>query len=524
MRDTDTLKRTEKRPYLYLMPILSAALMSLAIPNQLILPGASILAPVALTPLFLSQLKSSLKQARRLTLIFGISFTVAANYWLTGFGDYSVWTLGGVTFAYIIYYSLLSPLLWHSSRQNPAFRPLFMAAVWTAFEYTKSIGFLAYPWALLAHTQHNNLPLLQISKILGIWPVSFLLAWTAATIAQQLYNPDSTRHTRRHLAAIAVFTTLTLTYGLIQLASIPKPEDSLRAALIQHNVDSWQEQSTDSSILTAQKLSLKALGESPKPDIIIWNETILTYPYQFKNYYDTHPRDYPLNQYIKDSKTPHIIGIPYREDKSTYYNATILLTPELKIQDYYGKKRLVPFAEYIPYWEAEVVRTFFKKVIGLYGTWMPGKKDTIYTIKTRKGSTIKTATPICFEDAFADINRHFIQKGAQVLINLTNDSWSGQKSAQLQHYITAKMVAIELGTTLIRSTNSGYTSITDPWGRITADLPMFTSSYLVADIPIYPAQKTPYTTTGDIFPQLIIILLLINLIRQKKTERRLSAL
>ncbi|MEM5946984.1 apolipoprotein N-acyltransferase [Spirochaetia bacterium 38H-sp] len=499
-------------------------MMTLSIPNELLFQGNPLLAPIALTPLFFSLLASTLRQAKHYTLLFGISFTVAANYWLANFGDYSIWTLGGVTFAYIIYYSLLSPLLWHASRQEPHIRPIFFAAVWTVFEYTRSIGFLAYPWALLAHSQHNNLPLLQISKILGIWPITFLLAWTSATAAQHIRFPHTRRHTIRNIAAIAALTTLFLIYGIIELTTTPQPAATLRAALIQQNADSWQEGNETNSILTAENLSIQALRETPQPEIIIWNETILTYPYQFKNYYDTHPSRYPLNRYLTDSKTPLLTGIPYREDRQTYYNATMLISDTHKILDYYGKKRLVPFAEYIPYWENHLVRDFFKKTIGIYGTWMPGKKDTIYHIKTRMGKIIKAATPICFEDAFPDINSTFIRKGAQVLINLTNDSWSGQKSAQLQHYVPAKMVAIELGITLVRSTNSGYTSVTDPWGRITADLPMFTSTYLVTDIPIYHPQNTPYSKLGDILPQLLIILIFINLLRQKKTERLTSAI
>ena len=118
-----------------------------------------------------------------------------------------------------------------------------------------------------------------------------------------------------------------------------------------------------------------------------------------------------------------------------------------------------PFAEAIPLWEYEWFRKFMREVIGLESGWVMGSDITVFSLPLRSpGSGVRSiefSTPICFEDAFADLCRQYFLKGADLLINLTNDSWSTKKSAQIQHWAIARFRAIENRRTLVRSTNSG---------------------------------------------------------------------
>ena len=122
---------------------------------------------------------------------------------------------------------------------------------------------------------------------------------------------------------------------------------------------------------------------------------------------------------------------------------------------------------------------------------------------------MRFATPICFEDAFPDLNRRFIRAGADLLVNLTNDSWSQTVSAETQHFVAAKLRAVENRRVLIRATNGGVTAAIDPWGRVIGEVaPLFTATSLRLQVPVYrPVADTPYTRFGDYLPWLLGLLL-----------------
>jgi apolipoprotein N-acyltransferase len=110
---------------------------------------------------------------------------------------------------------------------------------------------------------------------------------------------------------------------------------------------------------------------------------------------------------------------------------------------------------------------------------------------------------------FHNICRELVSHGAEVLINITSDSWSGMESALTQHTASARFRAIETRTPLVRSTNAGLTGVIDPSGAITAGLPLFEPGYLLVDVPV-PARPgfTLYGMLGDYLPFLFLGFLL----------------
>ena len=161
-------------------------------------------------------------------------------------------------------------------------------------------------------------------------------------------------------------------------------------------------------------------------------------------------------------------------------------------------------------------------MIGLHATWVPGTEATIFSLPLRAGGRVRFATPICFEDAFPNLNRRFIRAGADLLINLTNDAWSQTVSAETQHFVAAKLRAVENRRVLIRATNGGVTAAIDPWGRVIGDVaPLFTATVMRLQVPVYrPATDTPYTRFGDYLPPLLgLLLVLLGLTRGRAPQR-----
>ena len=124
-----------------------------------------------------------------------------------------------------------------------------------------------------------------------------------------------------------------------------------------------------------------------------------------------------------------------------------------------------------------------------------------------KGMNLRFGAPICFEDAFPDVCRNFSLKGADILINLTNISWSKTDSAEIQHWAAARFRAIEARKTLVRSTNGGVSCVVDPFGRVLDSLPLFEAKAKFVEVPVYrDASPTVYMSWGDWFARSALLL------------------
>jgi apolipoprotein N-acyltransferase len=187
------------------------------------------------------------------------------------------------------------------------------------------------------------------------------------------------------------------------------------------------------------------------------------------------------------------------EEQRVDYNASLLFVGGRAVQRY-RKVHLVPFTESFP---------FEKSLPGIYA-WLKSadthfwEQGTEYTVFKAAGAAF--STPICFEDTFGELCRRFVNRGAEVLVNMTNDAWSFSVPGAVQHMSMAVFRAVENRRSVVRSTNAGITCVIDPNGRITARLAPFTEAALVADVPVFSGERTLYSRWGDWFPWLALAL------------------
>ena len=502
----------------------SAVLFPLALPNEFFPMGNPFLGLIALSPLYLALLwADSPRRATLVGVVFGGVSTFLANYWLMFFGDYSVWTIGGTTLGYMLYNAILGPFLWRALRADRAYRPLLFALAWAGYEFLKSVGFLAYPWSLAAYP-FNMIPVvIQISDITGTWGLTFVAVYFSAIVAEFFNDLTTLRKVSvtsiRSAVASVILIGLVIGYGTLSLHRQIPVRGELTVLLVQQNADSWNTRDIAGPIATAQRLTHEGLqASSGNPDLIVWSETSLRFPYninRFRDWYDENPATEPFSEFVRGLPVPVMTGSPYQAEGGEFaiHNAVLLLGQDGEIRQWYGKQQLVPFAEYVPFWESAVVQRFFREVIGISAIWAPGPGTRLFTIEREGESSVIVGTPVCFEDGFAYIARRFVHAGADILINLTNNAWSLTDSAQLQHLVAARFRAVETRRSLIRSTNAGFTGVVDPWGRVVSGLPMFAEGYLIAEVPVYEPDRTPiYVRWGDYFPILILAGLLVLLV------------
>lgn len=498
------------------LTLASSILLPLALPNELFPSGQPLLGMVALVPLFLAYRGAkSYTRSIHIATVFAVVSTFLANYWLMFFGEFSVWTISGVIAGYVLFGLLLGPILHWTSRTGPRWRPFLIALVWTGYEYLTSVGYLGYPWGLVAYPVSDISPLVQHVDITGIWSLSFLMASANSVLAEvgrKWFSPRLRWLRVRQVGVVALLFAAALVYGWLRLATpIPTPE-SIDMVLVQQNTDSWAVGGHERALRTAQQLTREGIAaKEASPDLVAWSETSLRRPYrESRRYYETYPDGDPFVEFLSDIGTPLLTGNTYVLDlkEQEYLNAAILLRPSGELVDYYGKQHPVPFAEHVPFWDVAAVRRFFREVIGLQAIWVTGSEYTVFEVENASGDIVRLGTPICFEDSFGYIGRGFVRRGAEVLVNLTNNSWSRTESAQIQHFVAARFRAIENRRTLVRSTNSGLTAVVDAYGRTIAQLPMFEEAQLRVTVPIYKAARlTPYTVLGDYVAYLTLALL-----------------
>jgi apolipoprotein N-acyltransferase len=544
----------------------SSVLLSLAIPNELFYFGSPYLGIIALIPFYIAISRChNFREAILLTMMQTVLVHLMSSFWLGCFKGYAFLTLGfsaiGTSLLSALFGGLYYlPWAWQSSRtslmenagtdiRRIPFRILWFPTIYVIWEWVKSNGFLGYPWGTVSSTIFRWHFLMQIADITGTYGITFLLIFFSSVCAEGILLTKQLIHAGNPLPAFNIYRktaeTWTLlficafAYGAFQYLQPRQPEKQLNAVLVQQNYDPWQSSDDTSTILRSEQFSEKKLTElrnrGEKADVVVWSEGVLNH--SFPNgeiYYNSFPLEEPLIPFIQRMNTPFIIGGAYIADQQRhqYNNAALLFDNNGIFRGYYGKLHLVPFAEVIPGIEYPKVYDLVVQLFGFSG-WHHGDQYVYFDLpchydKNRPKPAVKiisltktpeeqqadenmqpsvrVSTPICFDDSFPEVCRPFSINGNELFINITDDSWSKFKSAEYQHFIISSYRAIECRTTLVRSTNAGYSVVLDPAGRILADMPLFESTAMTVSIPIYRPYLTAYIRFGNWFPAVCTII------------------
>ena len=365
----------------------------------------------------------------------------------------------------------------------------------------------ALPIWISGYTQWNQVPLIQIADIFGVWGVSALVvfpsAWLAAAFHRGRADIKSFARGERLPAFIwAAAMAAALVY--CQVARIDYTEAPVeRITLIQHNTDPWKGelQAYARNLRVLRELSLEALSHEPKPDLVVWSETAFVPRIHWHSTYRENADYYELVKELLDflavQDVPFVVGnddARKEVDASgslerVDYNAAILFDGGREA-GVYRKMHLVPFTEHFPYrkWLPGVYKLLSEADTHF---WKKGTEATVF-----EAAGFRFSTPICFEDTFGYLSRRFVNAGADVIANMTNDAWAHSLPSQMQHMGIAVFRAVENRRSLVRATASGQTCGIDPNGRIIAMAEPFVETQLTVAVPIMNGT-TVYTRFGD---------------------------
>ena len=272
---------------------------------------------------------------------------------------------------------------------------------------------------------------------------------------------------RALLSAVLLFVALN-GLGFWLKRRLPAPDKELKVILVQNNIGSLshlnprpfkskREKSFHiSKNLTYQAVLKYAKQKKQKEDInfILWPES--AYPYSIRKGL---VREKPLSQMIGLLKIPLITGgVSY--SLGHVFNSLFVLDRKGQILNpVYDKTKLLIFGEYFPGMRRF---GFLRKMFPYFGSNLtPGKG-----VQVKELEGILLGWQICYEGLFDQLSRRLAQNGAQVLVNITNDSWYGPWQEPYQHLAMSLARAIETRRPLIRATNTGRSAVIRADGKL----------------------------------------------------------
>jgi apolipoprotein N-acyltransferase len=186
------------------------------------------------------------------------------------------------------------------------------------------------------------------------------------------------------------------------------------------------------------------------------------------------------------------IGMDFSESDHEWrdYNSALIVNADGARVGRYDKIHLVPFGEYVPFRD---LLFFAHKLTGRVGEFNRGTERKVFLLNGHRYGVF-----ICYEAVFADEVREFAKRGAEVLVNISDDGWYGDTSAPWQHLNMARMRAVENRRWLLRDTNNGVTAAIDPYGRVRQSIPRHVTDALPAEFG-FRDDVTFYTAHGDVF-------------------------
>jgi len=442
----------------------------------------SLLAWVSLVPFILAC--SPTTKPRRLALV---SYIISLCYWLGNLYWVAPVTVLGWA-AFCLYTALLWPILALCLRYCRTKKiPLFLAVpvLVVGAERLQGVFLGGFFWRFLAHSQYQNITLIQIADIFGAGGVSFLIAMVNGLLAELIL--DTLRRTPCGGCSVLAARFWKSFFRISNLSKIALVSTALVAAIVYGRWRISQEDqfveagplaaSLQSNVPQSVKRTFQAgkqifdgLAEQSKAsaqagaELIVWPETMVqaildasVWPFLVSGE-DDRALDRALRDHSKETAFVLVgaYGGRIQQVKDTNislarYNSAFLYRPDGRKDDSrYDKIHLVPFGEFLPF------RKSWPRLYDFLMKFTPynydysldaGSEYTVFEMTSpvgndeEKPSVYKFGVMICYEDTVPAIARRFAldehrKKRLDWLVNISNDGWfvrfkSGPTEGQL---------------------------------------------------------------------------------------------
>jgi apolipoprotein N-acyltransferase len=462
---------------------------------------------ISLSLLLCLLIQSNYHRGFKAGFIYGLGFFGLGTSWVfnsfSDFGDAPFIVALTLTVALVLVQSCFTGLVIFfyakTVRKNVSSvtAALAFVSLWVVFEWSRGWFLTGFPWLLYGQGLVDS-PLKGIIPLLGTFGGSALVALLAVGLTQLLVGD---RRTLRYwLPALVVIVV-----GVIFSSGVnwtrPAQEQPVKVAAVQANIDfelKWDKSRRNIVYDTYADLTRQHWDS----EIIVWPETAIP------TFYKVAEQSFipEFEPEVIDNGSEVLAGIfTFDEETEQVFNSMVSLGGE---RQFYHKKHLVPFGEYLPFrWLLEI----FQKFVNIpMSDLSSGEGDYIVEL-----SGIPVGVSICYEAAFGEeIIQSFPE--AQLLVNVSNDAWFGDSLAPHQHLQIARVRSLESGRYMIRATNTGISALIDDKGNIIKRSGQFVKE--VVSGKVMPMKgSTPFIMWGNwVVVNISFMILLITYLRTKQ--------
>lgn len=514
------------------LPVVSAFLISACFaPHDL-----CFLAWVGLAPLFYGLRQRGILVAGGFASLFGFLFCIGAFSWVNALIRINLADFFLMVVIFGLYFFFFGIAYGMAARNIGSWMVLCAPALWVTMEYIRSnLGFIAWPWNLLGHSQYRCLPIIQIADITGVYGVSFLIVMTNQLLSQTPEFVDGLKRSEyfsrvgsyrqqwilRQLMPLVLALGFSMTYGWFKLTE-PENDHRIRVALVQPNLiagDGMRLAEQAEHMRVYSQLSSDAARQ--KPDLIVWPSSSLPAPLNFSRLVRYHVMNLAraTGSYLLVGGAGHDKVTPKQDGYQPYSNSEFLISPKGQVEGQYNKMRLLPFNEYLP---IQRWIKWPKWITSLQSSFLPGETHTLFQLPG-----VRFGTPICWENLFPDLFSRFVKDGANFMVSASNDGFMGDTPGPHQTMAMTVFRAVENKVAVVRTTTTGVSGFIGPCGDIVETVrnsegkEVFVSGFLVRDIPL-SGSKTFYTDHGDLFALIILCMSIVTIIGCLASERWMS--
>ncbi len=395
--------------------------------------------------------------------------------------------------------------------------PIWFTTLWAAQEWAKSVlPFGGFPWGVVGFSQTSG-PLLPLVKLGGIPLLSaaiVLLGCAATALGSQIVrwllrdHPEGAGSQPPAVLlpgvciCLVLLTTVAVWPGVRRSGIGAGSEPAINVAVVQGNVprlgldfNAQRREVLDYHVRETLRLADEVhAGRAARPQVVIWPE----------NSSDIDPvanvdAGRQITAAARAIGAPILVGTlrvgpGWTPDNPESMNSVVVWDPATGPGEYYDKRIVQPFGEYLPW------RGFFRHLSGYAdraGYFVPGDGTGVVHAA---GVPIGVAT--CWEVIFDRALRDAVLAGAQLLAVPTNNATFNQTMSE-QQLAFARVRAVEHDRYVAVAGTTGISAVIAPDGRELARTGFFEPAHLDLSVRL-KTTLTPATRWAPLVQWLLV--------------------
>jgi len=364
---------------------------------------------------------------------------------------------------------------------------------------------MIFPWNLGYPWLWARLPAFQLAEFVGFEGLSVLTLFLNLALLLA-WEHRKGREGALLLGAAAVLLLLLNGAGWLIGKRQPSPDAAANVLVVQGNVGNLEKVLAETGegfreeiVRRHFRLTRQGLGQAAgrAPDFVVWAES--AFPGTVPSPPAKAESPGALAEFVRSTAIPLVTGAWGTDGESgKNTNSLFFFDRNGGMADArYDKVHLLVFGEYFPFSDRfPVLREWFPFTADFARGPGPG---------TRRIGGLQVGPQICYEGLFPDFSRSLADQGAQIFVNVTNDSWFGTSAEPHQHLFMTLARGIEFRRPVVRATNTGISAAMRADGTLMDLSPLHAEWTGLYEIPYRKAPRpTFYQKYGSWFVPLAL--------------------